>query len=208
MNKTMKKGIIGLLLIIVFAFIVFAPENVFAEESAECTAAREKFKKQGPKKYGIKNTYDKDKKTYTIEIIKTAEVNKFLTSNGINPVFTITGVYVNGNDAHSYMASSELMLKKTLKPGEKIVISENTLKRMALAYNGKITVVVKLKPDGFEDPDLKAACGEGTNFNYEVSIEYEYCPQKAYAQNHTNNLLCFRFSFKGGVFVFVFFHDC
>lgn len=174
MNKTMHKRIIGLL-IVIFAFMVFTPENVFADE--KCDKARQEFKTTGPKKYGIVNKVDKDKGKYILEILEDAKNNEFLKGKKVGDIaFKITEVKLNDQIVDGSILGIGTTQPNVLRPGDKIEIPESLLRILSKKSDGTVSIQFKLKPldENFEDPDLKAACDSGKNFEYQVVFEYDY----------------------------------
>lgn len=186
MNKAICKRMIGLL-IIVFAFMTFAPKNVFAEgenkaDSKECKEARKTLEQKGAAKYGIVTSYDQNSRTFTLSMSKDSRDNKFLEAAKLtNPVFDITSIQIQGagGTIENESTKSNYITKfRTLQTGQTITISADNLRLLAQQVttedNPTIKVIFTLKPHGFEDPDLKKACGENTDFEYKVSVSYEY----------------------------------
>ena len=209
MNKATHKRIVGLL-IIVFAFVAFIPKDVFADD--KCTTAQNELKSAGAKKYGIVQGFD-DNDNYYLEM---QQPSALLKQKGVtNPVFKITAVLINGQDARGKL---DIGLKDTIKPGDKIIIPTGTLRIYAKFNNGTATVTFKLKPDGFEDPDLKEACGSGTSFEYEVSADYDYYDEKdpeivkydfgeESSSEYIMNIDCDNKTYKEGTFEYTFCAD-
>ena len=181
MERIAHKRILGLL-IIAFAFIVFTPKNVFASEA--CDNAKKTFENTAFTKYGISFKYDRDTKEYKIHMSDTVTTSEFAIQAGITePVLKIVEFKITSNSGQVItLNGSDVLADNTIKPKKTITLSKSVTPKLFESFTPRV-IQISIKPNGFKDPDLKAACGDTADFNMkaEVTVEiYDQMPSKTY----------------------------
>ena len=185
MERIARKRILGLL-IIVFAFIVFTPKNVFASEA--CDNAKKVFEDTAFSKYGISFKYDREAKVYKIHMSDSAATSAFAVNSAnenesVSLVFKIVEFKITSNGGQTItLKGSDVLADDTITPNKTITLSKSLTPKLFESFVPRI-IQISLKPDGFMDRDLKAACGNTANFDMkaEVTVEiYDQMPSKTY----------------------------
>ena len=187
MNKAIHKRIMGIL-VIIFAFAIFTPKDVFAET---CEEARSKFEETAFDKYGIIFDYNSDTNNYELSMNTATENSDILRNAGIvNPALKVTKMEITGNNNEKAVVTgseiTSILGKDILRAGGN---SKIRFARRAISGVTPRIIEISLEPSNFKDPDLKTACGENANFSMKVSVTVDIgetmSPRKVSSYNLT-----------------------